>query len=256
MPTRRGATRPVRGLDAARAPHNCTRELALHHVPARGRWPWKSVISPPTQPPRAQSRAPPSQSVSSVVFFWSEAARALAPSAPMLLSARRAQHLTTRQASRRQEEEPRARQGDPTPHARRTTARPSSLCIVRPRAAAARGTAPHPPSPASASTEPRTSEDELIERRVLLERGRQSSRAAVADLIDCGAHSTQPTASVTPTRRSHAPGKRTRRRTRAAQLHARARSASCACARPPAVGPRHTSPFPSHRKHRAAHRRG
>jgi hypothetical protein len=33
---------------------------------------------------------------------------------------------------------------------------------------------------------------------------------------------------------------------RAAQLQARARSASCARTQPPAVGPRHTPPVPSH----------
>jgi hypothetical protein len=53
-----GATRPARGPDAARAPHNCTRELALHRAPARGRRPWDRAPHPtPPQPPRAQSRA-------------------------------------------------------------------------------------------------------------------------------------------------------------------------------------------------------
>ncbi len=190
----------------------------------------------------------------SVLFFSSEVARALAPSSPMLLPA--ACTAPNPHGKRHADkEEPRARQGDSTPHARRPTARASSLCIVRPRAAAGRGIAPHPPFPATASTEPRTEEAELHERRVLLERSRQSSRAVVADVIDCGVHSTQPIrqASRRDKRRSHAPGKGTRRRTRAAQVHARARSASCARARPPAVGSRHILALPSHRKHRAAH---
>jgi hypothetical protein len=134
---------------------------------------------------------------------------------------------------------------DPKPHARRPTARASSLCIVRPRAAAARGTAPHiPPFPATASTEPRTVEFERHERRVLLERRRQSSRAVVADLIACGSHSTQPTQQASrrqeeePRARQGDPTPHARR-----PLHARACSASCARARPPAVGPRHTSPL-------------
>ena len=108
--------------------------------------------------------------------------------------------------------------------------------------------ATRPPSPATASTELRTFEAERCERRVLLERGRQSSRAVVADVIVCGVHSTQPTRQA-----SHQQEEEPRARqgdptphARAAQLQARARSASCARAQPPAVIPCHTPPLPIH----------
>jgi len=154
----------------------------------------------------------------------------------------------TRQTSRRQEEEPRARHGDPTPHARRPAARASSLCIVRPRAADGRGTASHiPPFPSHR-------EHRAAHRGGRASRASCSSRARPPELsrrrrrchsLRRAQHPTH-TASVTPTReRSHAPGMGTRRRTRAAQLHARARSASCARSRPPPVGPRHIPPFPA-----------
>ena len=166
----------------------------------------------------------------------------------------------TRQASRRQEEEPRARQGDPTPHARRPTARASSLCIVRPRAAAGRGTAPHIPPPQPPRAQSRALLSPSVTSVVFFS-------SEVARALAPSSPMPLPAACTAPNphgkgkrhadkRRSLAPGKGTRRRTRAAQPHARARSASCARARPPPVGPRHTSPFPSHGEHRAAHLRG
>ena len=147
----------------------------------------------------------------SVLFFSSEAARALAPSAPMRFPA--ACTAPNPHGKRHADkEEPRTRQGDPTPQACRPAASASSLYIVRPRAAAGRGTAPTPPpptppppSPATASTELRTSEVERRERPVLLEQGRQSSRADIADALSCGAHSTRPKRQASQLKRTTQP---------------------------------------------------
>ena len=140
----------------------------------------------------------------SVLFFSSEAARALAPSAPMRFPA--ACTAPNPHGKRHADkEEPRTRQGDPTPQACRPAASASSLCIVRPFAAAGRATPPPPPSPATASTELRTSEVERRERPVLLEQGRQSSRADIADALSCGAHSTRPKRQASQLKRTTQP---------------------------------------------------
>ena len=91
-----------------------------------------------------------------------------------------------------------------------------------------------------------------------LEQGFQRFRVFETDIVPCAVHSTQLTRQASR-RQEEEPRARQGDPTphaRAAHLHARARSASCARARPPAVGPRNIPPFPSHREHRAAHIRG
>jgi ribosomal protein L14 len=152
-PTRGGATRPARGPDAARAPPSCTRELALHHVPARAAAARGTAQHPPD--PATANTEPRTSEVERherrvLLERGRKSSRAVV--ADVIVCGVHSTH-PTRQASHRQEEEPRARQGDPTPHARRPAQ--SSLCIVRPRAAAARGTAPHPPLPQPPRTQSR-----------------------------------------------------------------------------------------------------
>jgi hypothetical protein len=133
-PTRRGCMRPARGPDAARAPPNCTRELALHRAPARGRRPWDRATSPPS--PATASTEPRTSEVERLerrVLLERRRQSSRAVGADVIPCG---VHSTqpTRQASRRQEEDACARQGGPTPHAPRPTARASSLCIVHARA--------------------------------------------------------------------------------------------------------------------------
>ena len=153
-----GATCPATGPDA-RAPPNCKREsrtasCARPRAAAvrRGTAPRPSLPSH-----RAQSRAPPRSSLVSVLFFSSEIARALAPSAPMRFPA--ACTAPDPHGKRHADkEEPRARQRDPTPHARArppnctsaglancTSESRSALCArARPPAVG-----PRPPPPAT-----------------------------------------------------------------------------------------------------------
>ena len=167
-------------------------------------------------------------------------------------SLRRAQHPTHTASVT-----PIRRSNAPGKGTRRRTRAPAQLHKREPRST--RSLPSQPPS-----TQPRTFEVEPCERPVLLERDRQSSRAVVADLIVCGVHSTQPTHGKrhTPTRRSHAPGNGTRRRTRApAQLHKRGsrqlhKRVSLCIVRPRAAAGRGPTPNPpSHRAQSCVHPR-
>ena len=165
-----------------------------------------------------------------VVFFSSAAARAIAPSSPMPVSAA-VQH-------------PR-----PEPSQRHRSARRGARTRVGAdagRASAARG------------ARLRTFEVDRRDRRVLLEQGRESSRMVVADVVVCGGAAPRTRVSVTIQRGSarkalaHARGRRQPGRALPeARARASALSASGACAAA-AVCP--SAPTPSIPGHRARSR--
>ncbi len=156
-----------------------------------------------------------------VVFFWSAAARAVAPASPMLLPAagqhthdpepKSAPHdYKAKHASKgSSHENARGRerwQSERSP--RRATAQrlsPTPSPHVGRACAAGRGRGPKrpptPPSPAAARARWRTGEVDCRDRRVLLERGGQSSRGGGADQVHCGgAAHPRPRAQVSATR--------------------------------------------------------
>jgi len=151
----------------------------------------------------------------SVVFFLSEAARALAPSAPMPFPAA----CTA-----------------PNPHGKRHADKRRS------HASDQRKETRSPPKPPPPSTEPRTVEVEHLERCVPLEQGRQSSRALSADFLPCGVqHPTKRQASQL--KRTARPWQGARHRRRAKRMVPRLRlPAGPAPTRPPSsVGPERSS---------------
>ena len=171
-----------------------------------------------------------------VVFFWSAAARAVAPSSPMWFPAA-VQHT--------RDPEPKSAPHDSkAKHAKGALARERAGPDAAGRASAARGErqrkgtlspSPHigracaagrgsgpkrpptPPTPAATRARSRTSEGNRRDRRVLLERGRQSCRAVVADVAACGgAAHPRPRAQVSARFQGEARASGARTRTRGA----------------------------------------
>ena len=164
----------------------------------------------------------------------------------------------TRQASHRQGGATHPPRGLDAARARRPTASASSLCIVRPRAAAGRGTAPHAPPPQpSLAQSCAPSRPSVVSVLFFSSEAARALAPSLPILLSAActapnSHGKRHTDKEEPRTRQGDPTPHAR----AGQLQARARSASCARARPPPVGPRHTPPLPSHREHRAAHIRG
>ena len=221
----RGSHAPGNGTRRTRAAQRQARvSHCIVRAPARGRRPpWNRATSLPSQPPSTEPRTSEIEPCERRVLLERvrQSSRAVGADAiPCGVHSTR----PTRQASHADKEEPRARPRDPTPHAR---ARPTAQARVSPTAQAslalhcapARGRRPwahaHPPQPPS--TELRTSEAERLERLVLLEQGRKSSRADIAEALSCGVRSTQPKRQASQLKRTAQPWQEdpTHRRARA-----------------------------------------
>ncbi len=154
-----------------------------------------------------------------VVFFWSAAARAVAPASPILFSAAGQHTRDPEPKSAPHDSKPKhARKGSSHENARGPTllagraqpeARGRAKALSLPAHwARLRGgprhwaqASPSPPSPAATRARSRTVEVDCRDRRVLLERGRQSCRAGGADAVACGgAAHPRPRAQVSATR--------------------------------------------------------
>jgi hypothetical protein len=165
-------------------------------------------VPQPLHPPRppGQTRAPQRLTSVTVVFFWSAAARAVAPSSPMSLSAAGQHTRDPEPKSAPHDSKPKharkgsshenaqgptllAQRAQPEARGRAKALAPPSPHIGR-ACAAGRGRGPKrpptPPYPAATRARSRTLEVDRPDRRVLLERGRQSFRAVVADAVPCG----------------------------------------------------------------------
>ena len=223
----RGSHVPGNGTRRTRAAQLQARvSHCIVRAPARGRRPpWDRATSLPSQPPSTQPRTSEIEPCERPVLLERDRQSSRAVGADAIPCG---VHSTrpTRQASHADKEEPRARQRDPTPHAR---ARPTAQARVSPTAQAslalhcapARGRRPwaHAQPPQPPSTELRTSEAERLERRVLLEQGRKSSRADIAEALSCGVRSTQPKRQASQLKGPRNRGKRTRRTAERARAH-------------------------------------
>jgi hypothetical protein len=156
--------------------------------------------------PPEHARALLRLTVVTVVFFCSAAARAVAPASPMLLTAAGQHTRDPEPKSAPHDSKPKhARKGSSHENARgpstlagraqpkaRGRAKalslpPRTLGAPARRAAAVGPSVPQPPSsPTTTRARSRTCEVDRRDRRVLLERGRQSCRAGGADVVGCG----------------------------------------------------------------------